>query len=1119
MLNLRNSSGEHRNSVRQRVIITTIAAAVLSSISDGALANNYGESLGWQFRTTADRANQAAILDLIAKRRSGYYTALVYNTSIAQQNNCAVTATATGNAGSQTAQANSPTVAGATSSATDNASTATSNGRRSASNTDQANDTAQVISSEPVLSSSVSVTGKVTTATARSNRADQSLLLDPLDLTLEHGPTKLRAGDDHAVADAGVAVVNHQSLRGAPVSATSSTANTALGTGSVSVSKLALTANTQSAAALGNDGANAITLAGVSSDSGAGIVSVQKTDAASSVSATSSGLPALSTRFVDASTLDVSANLVRATSYGNAVDNALSAKLVRASLPVSAGIASMVPATGDGDAAVGAAFGVLSVQSLGGNITSTAGDQSRLIVPQVSARGDLTNASLNAKDNSVSSTAIGNQSGNRADLDISTVGASAYGRSGPIANITNVQRIGEASVGSRAGGGVDLFVDGNVESAAVVYAGNSVRTAATGNLAVGNALSVKANQLGDATNTPGGGDPGLTPVGTAQIGDDGNASTTAGLSVQNVQDYGSSGVNAQQSSPSFTASLADRIKDSTIAVSGNVAANAATGNDATNSLAVNAGLLRSGADLNNVQRGEGNVETAIGSTTARGGAVIASLGPVTSSSLAVERNTATATSIGNVAANEMSLSVNTLGNDSGHTDAVAGSIGSGYGAAATLALANDQSIGHPIGLGAPLTQISSAIYGKFVVNGYGGLDDSSVSLSDNTQRATAVANTASNALTLSATSISADNGPAAGAAVSSIQFGQADVHATSAMRLVANGGSLTHSNASVSGNANQSVAVINDVANKLAISATGAGSLTGFDAIGSVNVYGPPYATGDQSLANQQFASGSATADSITLPKGVGGVQGLTASTLRVTGNLIRADATANQAINALTASAASGDARSGALTSTQMSVARVSATAETTIAGLSNSGATAGVYDSALAIDTNTTAALARGNVADNAVSLAGANNPSSVPTVYASRYGSDVSAQVALVNSQTNLGSVKAIAISAPTPLNTPDGPTILSTIGVAGNIASAAAFGNVASNAASVSALGRLPTAAVANVQSNRGAITAQVTGASYASQVGALTSSARTLSGNQVVATATGNQATNVITSIR
>jgi len=92
--------------------------------SPPALANNYGESLAWQFKSSADRANQAAVLDLIQKQRGGYYAAPVYNTNIARQYNCQVTATATGNSSAQTALANSPTVSGATSTATGNDSTA-----------------------------------------------------------------------------------------------------------------------------------------------------------------------------------------------------------------------------------------------------------------------------------------------------------------------------------------------------------------------------------------------------------------------------------------------------------------------------------------------------------------------------------------------------------------------------------------------------------------------------------------------------------------------------------------------------------------------------------------------------------------------------------------------------------------------------------------------------------------------------------------------------------------------------------------------------------------------------------------------------------------------------------
>jgi len=87
-------------------------------------ANNYGESLAWQFKASADRANQAAVLDLIQKQHGGYYAAPVYNTNIARQLNCSIAATSTGNSGAQTALANSPTVTGASSAATGNYSTA-----------------------------------------------------------------------------------------------------------------------------------------------------------------------------------------------------------------------------------------------------------------------------------------------------------------------------------------------------------------------------------------------------------------------------------------------------------------------------------------------------------------------------------------------------------------------------------------------------------------------------------------------------------------------------------------------------------------------------------------------------------------------------------------------------------------------------------------------------------------------------------------------------------------------------------------------------------------------------------------------------------------------------------
>ncbi len=106
-----------------------IAAGISSALlfvgwAGSANANNLNENSGWQFRTSADKANQAAILDLIAKRRGGYYAAPIYTTNIARQVNCSVAASAVGNSNGQSAVANSPTVTGASSTSTGNANSA-----------------------------------------------------------------------------------------------------------------------------------------------------------------------------------------------------------------------------------------------------------------------------------------------------------------------------------------------------------------------------------------------------------------------------------------------------------------------------------------------------------------------------------------------------------------------------------------------------------------------------------------------------------------------------------------------------------------------------------------------------------------------------------------------------------------------------------------------------------------------------------------------------------------------------------------------------------------------------------------------------------------------------------
>jgi hypothetical protein len=103
--------------IRRSVVASILVIASCSSV---ALANNVGENYAWQFETSTDKVNKAAIADMIEKKESGYYAPPVYNTHIDRQYNCSVASTATGNQGTNTNLANSPTTNGPNADATGN---------------------------------------------------------------------------------------------------------------------------------------------------------------------------------------------------------------------------------------------------------------------------------------------------------------------------------------------------------------------------------------------------------------------------------------------------------------------------------------------------------------------------------------------------------------------------------------------------------------------------------------------------------------------------------------------------------------------------------------------------------------------------------------------------------------------------------------------------------------------------------------------------------------------------------------------------------------------------------------------------------------------------------------
>ena len=113
--------------LRGRGRTATLAAALLFGPMH-AQANGIGENGSFQFETTQDRVNKGAVLDLVERKKGGYYDSFkttnynTTNTYIDKQFNCAVSASSSGNAGTSSVQANtsSPSVtnSGTTSSAT-----------------------------------------------------------------------------------------------------------------------------------------------------------------------------------------------------------------------------------------------------------------------------------------------------------------------------------------------------------------------------------------------------------------------------------------------------------------------------------------------------------------------------------------------------------------------------------------------------------------------------------------------------------------------------------------------------------------------------------------------------------------------------------------------------------------------------------------------------------------------------------------------------------------------------------------------------------------------------------------------------------------------------------------
>lgn len=952
---------------------------------------------------------------------------------------------------------------------------------------------------------SITLSGNSASATATANRQSNTLASDSLHPPTVSIDTHLATNGDRLTAYAPVVIAAQQTADDAPVRADADFTYIGMIADDVVESSLATIDNRQEALAASNDAASTISLSGNNGGTGAGIASRQSISAGSDVSASMAGVSRIVTQEMVRSDVAMDGNLQRAIATGNGATNALSTDVLSIEDAASYGTPSTVRPYGGAE--VNAAYAILSDQHSGGDVSATADGGFRTV-----AADSVVDSSVSADRNALAAAAYGNESGNSAALTANSIDTGYRG--GASANVTNVQTA-DGAVAAETYGGTTIKLLSDLLGSSVSAAGNRIQSIATANRADGNLLAVRATSITAADGYQGGEEDGPEYVGTARLTPFGEMTVTAPFSVQNAQSFNAP-VSASMSESSTRVKARAAIVDSIVAVQDNDARVAASGNSGTNGLLLDANSIATAADLNSSQTGHGDVRATVGHAYDRAGVRIDARDDVVDSSLTVAGNDTQGTAIANDVVNSIGVVGNKVANASGHTDAVAGLPYDDLVASADYALANFQGVGagnsHSEGEGGGVPQISSQVAGGITARG-DSVIRSSIAIEGNSQTATALANLASNDLSIEATSLGSDMDTAPGSALSSTQVGVADLWATSDLKIGATG-HVVDGSIAVSNNRNVALAHMNDAANQANIGAVQIGTLSGTDAELFTDPGMPGLATGDQVLANSQFANGSVTATALTVAGNPDENAVLSRSSYTITGNGTMAEAVANQAISGLSISAASASEASAGLVNTQESHAGVLAGSVTQFGFVGTA-----MSDAQALVDGNTTSALARGNAASNSLILAG--TPAfGWTSASASLTGSGTaSAAAALANGQMNTGDITAISENT-------DYEVALNCIGVEGselvlngNSVSASAFGNNATNGIMLASLGRLPTATVASIQTNSGQITAQASGATFKAVPGTLTASRLNISGNNISASAVGNSAVTSIASSR
>lgn len=504
-----------------------------------------------------------------------------------------------------------------------------------------------------------------------------------------------------------------------------------------------------------------------------------------------------------------------------------------------------------------------------------------------------------------------------------------------------------------------------------------------------------------------------------------------------------------------------------------------------------------------------------------GGVFIDAEGAITSSTIAVEGNAVQGSSIGNSAANSVTIAANSA-------DGVA-AIGTGevvIGANPEATADADTTLASTQTLEAGSSSLTE-VYTTFGIDAALGtaITDSSLSVADNSVYGEAIGNTVSNTLRVAGNDLA---GTATSGVLSNSQDAtSADIAATTDMDVASNVVSAG-STIALDRNVNNALGLVNNATNTLVASSTNSTSTAQANATSDTATSQNAIADGSFALVSGQRATGTLNTSATTSVFNVGLVDaatdGISNGTVSMSDNVTRAESTANRAANTMSVGAEASLGSTASLLNQQMSSTTTVANATSNIRmGVNGTSPLESLDTSSASIEGNSTLALARGNSASNTLNYsAGATYTAATGSATLSGTTTSAQANAALLNDQMNSGSVTANATGTTSiVLNATSGGTAAGVLNSAvnnnNNNVTAFAVGNTVTNTIMVGAqTAGMPNVALGNQQRNTGAVTANATSVTYTiGSNGTVLGSTMQNSGNAASATAIGNSSVSVV----